>query len=608
MANKKQVAHTKNKQKHILLLIGIIGLTGFIYSPIFQNTFTYWDDDIYILNNSLIKGLSWEHIKAIFSTPIAGNYHPLTIFSLAINYSIHGTETFGYQLFSLLLHLGNVLLVFYFVQQLFPKKKAIPLLVALLFAIHPLQVESVAWLAARKDTLYNFLFLISINSYIKYKKGNKPILFYLFSLLCFALSLLAKPAAVVLPLVLFLLDYWYKVSFKQAKVYVEKVPFLLLAIGMGLLTIQTQQSEMAIASFDLFSFPQRCLFVSYSFVLYILKLLLPLQLSALYPYPITNVQDSLPLFYYLSPFMLLLILGLIKWLHKRHKVWLFGFLFFLINIILVLQFITVGQAIMADRYTYVPAIGIFLLVAFTYTELAKRLKNKRYLLNILAVAYLTFLGITTWQRCQVWKNGKTLWTDVINQYDKNIAVAYNGLGNYYELQQDLPTALTNYTKAVDMTPSFQLAYISRGDIYRQLGKNELAIQDSEKALALNPKDARPYLNMAGAYVGKKAYEKALVALNKAIQLQPTLVEAYINRGIVYSITERNERALADLNTALKIAPLQADAYLNRAIIYYYKQDFEATIKDINRYLQLEKQPNDRAFHWLKQAQEQLGHY
>jgi hypothetical protein len=248
-------------------------LTAVCLWPMLKNEFTNWDDEFYVTNNPLLRGPQW---KRIFSEQVLGNYHPLTMLSYAFNFAISGLDPFSYLLVNYLFHIVNTLLVFYFTWNISGKNKFIAAFVALVFGIHPMHVESVAWVAERKDVLYTFFFLLSLIQYwfflTKAKKKN-----LVFCFLFFVLSLLSKPAAIVLPFVLFLLDYWYGQSLKKNIVF--KIPFFALSILFGIITVSIQSSS-AMAGLSVFSITDRLFFACYVLMTYFYRFFVPYPLSA----------------------------------------------------------------------------------------------------------------------------------------------------------------------------------------------------------------------------------------------------------------------------------------------------------------------------------------
>src|SRR4030095_8431501 len=411
MANKKQKrikksnlsqapAERKNKKPGIKVfqwILAIVAITAIFFLPMFKNGFTNWDDEFYVINNHLLRGPDWA---GIFNTPVVSNYHPLTIISLAINFAISGIDPSSYMIFNLLLHLANTVLVYYFILQISSGKNYVALFTALIFGIHPMHVESVAWISERKDLLYTLFFLLSLIQYWRFLqtgKKSKLILCFLF----FSLSLLSKPAAIILPLLLLLFDYWQGRAFHK-KVIIEKIPFLLLALIFAVITLKIQ-SGSAITGFDSYPLWTRFFFANYVSVAYLVRFIIPYPLSAFHPFP---SPGNLGLPVLLSPLIMLILLTII-WLKRKNKLFIFSFLFYLLNILLVLQVVTVGAALVAERYTYVPYIGVAFFVTMLIDQYVNKYRKKWVWLFTASLAFV--FCFITFQRVKVWKDSGTLW-------------------------------------------------------------------------------------------------------------------------------------------------------------------------------------------------------
>jgi len=520
-----------------------------------KNDFINWDDEYYVVNNALLRGPDWA---GIFTQPVVSNYHPLTVISFAINYAISGTEPWSYLLFNLLLHLINTALVFKFVYTISDKKTLAAFLTALVFGIHSMHVESVAWIAERKDVLYTLFFLLSLLQYWKFLQTGKSVRLW-FCFLLFVLSLLSKPAAIILPLVLFLLDYWKKRSFSK-RLIIEKIPFILLAVLFTVITLKLQ-SVTAMTSLDLYPFWARLLFACYVVIMYVLRFFVPYPLSAFHPFP---PPDDLGWPVYIAP-LFVLSLSFFIWRLRKNKLVVFCFLFFLINILLVLQVISIGFTIVSERYTYVPYIGL----AF----LAGMLVNKRITAKMKipawtsAIIIFSFLGFLSFQRTQVWKDSDSLWTDVIRHYPN----------------ASLPRGMRAqfiYNRAIMMQPGEAASLFQR------------AIEDCTVAIdndtTKNPakKGGRSMRYMrANAYNGLKQYENASEDFNACIVINPDDHEVLYLRGALrVNYFKKYDEALMDFNKAIQLSP-QGKYYLNRSICYYKLGDMANAKTDAQMALQ-----------------------
>jgi protein O-mannosyl-transferase len=537
------------KWKYYLALAIIVLISFLVYIPVFHNGFV-WDDYFYI--NPLIDTIN---LKEIFSQFVLGNYHPVTILTLTLEYHFFGLNETGYHAVNLLLHLLNVILVFYTVFLLIDKV-GVALIASLLFGIHPMHVESVAWAAELKDLLYTFFFLSSYFFYLKYLK-NLKFKFYVFALLLFLVSLLSKAMAASLPVVLLLTDY-FKGRTINKKTIIEKVPFFLLAIAFGVVAVIAQKSSGAISDVEIFTFPQRLVFASYGFITYLSKLILPWHLSAFYPYPIKSGEDIPVIYYAYALSFLALVVYVIYSLRFSKKIF-FGIGFFTITVFLVLQLLPVGKTIMADRYSYIPSIGIFYLAG----EGLNLLWNKKLKLITIIVlgAFSVFFAVKTYARCGVWKNDLTLWNDVINQY------------------QTVP-----------------YAYYNRGVIFMNAKRNTEAINDFNKAIALKPDYTGALNNRGTLLIHEKKYDEALDDLNKAIELNPNLIEAYNNRGTIFYNEKKYDEAISNFSKSIELYAEDAVVFYFKGLAEFYSGKEDAACMDIKQAANL----------GLKQAEDALS--
>jgi len=430
-----------NKHLRILLAVFLLlGMTVFSFYPSLDNGFTNWDDPGHLLENDVVKELSTANLKRIFSSYIGENYYPFTILSYAIEYHFSGLNPKIYHATNLILHLLNVLLVYWLIF-LMTKRHIAAWIVAFLFAVHPTNVEPVAWISSRKDVLFSVFYLGALISYVFYlKRPLQQRKFFWFSLILFVFSFLSKPVAASFPFLLLVFDYYFERKWEK-KVFLEKVPFLIIAIIFGIVAYIAQIVVGPYQGTTTSSVLERFLFVTYGLVIFPFKFIVPLPLSSFYPYP-EKVNNVLPLIYNFSPAIVALMIMIVWRTAQRTKTIVFGFLFFLASIFFILRFYPVGGFIIADRYTYLPYIGLSFIIAQGIVWLldnkalwARRVKP---MVCILLFIYLSGLSVLSWQRCQVWKDSLTLWTDVIDQYPRLvIAYHYRGRARYDLHQYDL---------------------------------------------------------------------------------------------------------------------------------------------------------------------------
>ena len=548
--------------------------TFLLYTKALVNGITNFDDDFYIVNNPYLKDFSWNGVNAIFSSFYQANYHPFTTMIYFFEYNWFGLNPLPYHLLNVLLHVLNVFLVFKFVERLSGKQMT-ALIVAVLFAVHPLHVESVAWISELKDVLYSCFFLLSMLVYLRYMKSGFQMRDYWASLLLFLASLFSKSAAVTLPLLLIAIDI-YKGRKLNTKSILEKLPFILLSLLFGVLTMLSQKAQGSI-NVQMFTFNPitRFFFLTSAISFYFIKLILPFGLSSMNYYPILH-NGILPWQYYAS----ILVIFFVIWFTFRkspiRKEITFGVSFFIISISVMLQIISVGSALTAERYTYISYIGLFYILGQWITSLASG-QRKNTVIGILCFLILVF-SVQTFARISVWQNGNTIDEDII-EHNPNVYIGYWMRGNLKRTQSDFQGALQDYSKAIKLDPFSDDSYYNRGNIYDRLGDPKSAIPDYNQAIKLNPKLADSYNNRGWAYFETGDSIAALTDIDKAISINPRYVQAYNNRGWIKFKAGNAKEALPDFEKAIEIQPEFLTAYYNRALVKIELKDYDGAIAD-----------------------------
>jgi hypothetical protein len=573
-----KVKPKKEGRRHLFIFSAIIAvLTAIAFFPMLKNEFVNWDDTFYVVQNKLLRGPDW---KGIFTQPVVSNFHPVTILTLAFNYRISELEPFTYLLFNYLLHMANALLVFLFIYRISDGKKAIAFLTSLMFAIHPMHVESVAWVSERKDVLYTFFFLLSLMQYWRYLEKGRQLNLWI-SLLFFIISLLSKPAAVVLPLVLLLLDYW-KGRRLTSKIFFEKIPFFLAALVIGIVTVMIQ-SRGAIAGFDLYPLWIRPFFGCYTLMIYFIRFFIPYPLSAFHPYPSPDDPGTAVL---LSPLFVIALLVFL-WLRRKDKTFVFGILFFVINLVLVLQFLSIGFTLVSERYTYVPYIG---LAFFVSTWLYKKTTAANKIIFIAASVITLVFGFITFQRTKIWRNSAVLWTDVINRYPdaplpranraSYLSVIATEPANLNKRDSLFSLALQDCNHAIKVAPHEWAAFEKRGMLLLHLDRNQEALDDAGALLKLQPGNHLGYYIRGTVAMRQNNPAKALEEYNTCLSLKPENEFALNNRGtVLVNSYQRFQEALVDFNKAIAVNPKSGEYYLNRSICYFKMGEKELALKD-----------------------------
>ena len=616
----------------------IILATVLAYSNSLDNGFVNWDDDVHVYANQDVKNLDGTAIRAIFTGYYAGMYAPVTMISYAMDYKIGGIDPAVYHRTNLILHLLNVALVFFLLYRL-TGQKAVAVVSALFFGIHPLHVESVAWISERKDLLYVSFYLGGLIAWTRYRDGKRPLAFYFLTLFLFLLSQLSKSAAVTFPLILILIDFYRRPSSTHScdavgkitfiKNHLDKIPFLLLAIAFGVVSLFSQKLIGAELDYVTgYTIADRMFLGAYAFAFYLVKSIFPSNLSALHTMP-TKPGGFLPVSYYLSIFVVtgfvILFLKLIRTYGSRlattgvrdqaagirgqksgdvtdreslvvYKDILFGLLFFLFTVSLIL-FIPVGMAVVAERYTYLPYIGIFMIMGRLYLYFCRTGSvRRRYGLTAVIVAAAVLFSCMTYARNRVWKDSMVLFSDMIEK-NPDAGLAYNGRGILRMEQENFEGAMEDFNKAIELKDIN--AHYNRGTLGIRLGDYQNALDDFNLAersfrvdkvkvlynrgiaklnlgdfrgaeddfsgvIRINPRRADAWSNR-----GFIRYDKlsdivgAITDLDEAVGLDPDDPYVRYHRGNARMLAGKTTEALADYDRTLEIMPQFAETHLNR---------------------------------------------
>lgn len=554
----------------------IIIITGASFFPALKNGFTNWDDSVYLIDNTLARELSIKNVVRIFTNLNKAVYEPLTLITFNIEHHFFGLDPFIYHLNNLLLHLLNTLLVFAMIYSLSKKNLLAAFITSILFGIHPLRVESVAWITERKDVLYAFFYLLAMLSYIACLIKTHWKKYYVLSILFFILSVLSKPAAVSLPMVLFLIDYMNgkKIDLKNL---LFKLPFILIMILSSILCFWVKLGAQVTQKESLVGMRLNPLFYTDSIIFYVKKVLWPMDLCAYYKLshkPGYLLGGSFPL----SPILVILYIGGMIWAFKKSRDIFFGAAFFLLSLLPVISLTP-----FADRYTYVPYLGLFYLWAHGIVGIYESLlRKKAFILRITVLFLATFmigtLSLMTQARCGIWKDSSTLWTDTLKKHP-DLAMAYKNRGVHYLDNKQYDKAIEDFNELIRLDPKDANGFNNRGISYLYTGRTDLAIEDFDRALSMDGTNKKIYLNRAAYYDAKGLHPKAIVDYSKAIMLDPEYARAYSNRAVQLSKIGRFDEALKDFNKAIDLDINCAPAYYGRAMINSMRQHYKDGLKD-----------------------------
>lgn len=586
ITKQKKQAKSKVSKKHLWVALGVIAFTAICFTTAIDNGFVNWDDDKNFLENDNITSLNgenfWENTKKIFTDDVIGGYNPLSIWTFAIEYQLYDKfeKPYLWHLDNVILHLLCTFFVF-----LIGRKLGLGIWASILFAglfgVHPLRVESVAWVTERKDVLYGIFYLVAIYYYLKYILEEKKKIYFFILGVCFVLSLFSKVQAVILPVSLVLIDYYFdgKLNFKKI---LYKTPLFVGSLIMGFVNFKFLGEQGSLDSNTAYEGIQRLFIGSYQYTVYLIKSLVPYRMSPLYPYPAT-----MPGIYYVSILSFILSTGVMIWAYfKEKKVIFFGLGFFIANVIFLLQIIGAGQGFLADRFTYIAYIGLFFIFSYYFQKLLlAKPQLKKVLLGLGAVLLLGY-GFMTFNQNKIWKDSGTLWTHVL-KYHKNSVLPYGNRANYYRDGGQTKKALVDYNERLRLEKDAK-GYNSRARLFFNSTNRDtlqLALSDYNEAIRYQLEDIQK-LRSAG-------FAKA------ANQKSTEIGEYYVNRGATYAKLNNLDLALADLNEGVIRNPIFLNAYNNRSSIYAMRGQFTEALMDVNKLIELGQ---GNLNNWFKKAQ------
>lgn len=641
--------HCFKNRKEFWCLFFVLSVTFLVFSGCLGNQFTNWDDGVLLTDNHEVQEPGWQNLAKIFTKNYVGTYIPLTVLSFKIEYLFFQGLTFVYYLNNLLLHLAVVACVFMLGQR-FGLSVLAASCSALLFGIHPMHVESVAWVSQRKDLLCSFFYLLALLKYLDFvaEKKAKAYLWALFFGFC---SILAKPMAYSLPFILFLCDWWRGRNIGW-RVFAEKLSFVFV---IGLVSLVTYSSNPPAVTVGFWQYVLVCVWV---FIFHLQKFFFPHPLLAVYEVP--QPLNFMNLEYVFAGFVFAGLAGAMFLLRKNRWFLLAVFFYFFSNFMIIARagWEFGNNTVVADRFMYMPSLGFCFalggLVCFLYERVKKHGHFFRFVYLSASVVFFLILCVRSVDQIGVWKNSITLWSHVLFYYPQETIALQNRAGGYveqgayllakrdldqaialtpnkgrlyyaradlFEKTDDFSNALTDlnraqqldpqdaniyflrakiyqslgqfanalkdYNIAVEKGPEFDRAFYNRGIIFDQMGKPQLALADYARVILLNPRHQKVYNNRAVLYIGQKEYQKARMDLLKAVKLDPQNSSAYGNLGVVAFLENDYERAFVYFEKAILLDPQFSQAYVSRAIIYAMAKKNDLALADLNRAILLD---------------------
>ena len=547
---------------YVCLLLALV--TAVVYWPVTGFPFINFDDGDYITDNPVTQaGLTWHGFVWAFNGIHVSNWHPLSWLSHMLDCQMFGLNAGGHHFVSLLFHIANTLLLFIFLRKTTGANWR-SAMVAALFAWHPMHVESVAWVAERKDVLSAFFWLLTLLAYARYVdlskvQNAKSKLFYALSLLACAGALMSKPMAVTLPFTLLLVDLWplnriQNSEFKMRNLMwlaIEKIPFFALSFLLCLVTFLAQRGAGAVSPVE---WSSRLGNVPVAYARYISKTFWPTDLAIVYPYvyrwPTLAIAGSVLLLIFVSVIAVVLL---------KRKPWLAsGWFWFLGTLVPVIGFVQVGAQSMADRYSYIPSIGLFVIVVWGVSEFCAEREKRKMLLTIFGGVAMTGCLLVTSLQVSYWRSNLDLFMHALNVTQNNY-VADNALGKAFENQGDLARAAALYQEAVRIEPRYAISQYNYGLALIALGHREEALEHLAAAARLDPGNADAQFNLGVFFLQQKRWTDAAQCFHATLKLKPDSAAAHFRLGQALVQLQKIPEAAAQFQEALRLQPDFPDA-------------------------------------------------
>jgi tetratricopeptide (TPR) repeat protein len=601
------MASPNNNHRVWLLCLGLILGVLFAFGPVIDGGFINYDDDLYVTSNAQVQnGLTLEGIGWAFRSTEASNWHPLTWISHMVDCQLFGLKAWGHHFSSLLLHTVNTLLVFVVLRRMTGATWR-SAFVAALFGLHPLRVESVAWVAERKDVLSATFSLLTVWAYVRFAEESKvrspqSRIYYGLALVCFCLGLLSKPMVVTIPFVLLLLDYWplgrssrfgaaghQRDPVSWTRLAWEKLPFFLLAAGSSAITFMVQKRGGAMETLAGLPWNARVENAVVSYCRYLGKLVYPVNLSVFYPHAGHSSVGT----WVLSASLLLGVTALVVVTRRRWPHLLVGWFWFVGTLVPVIGLVQVGEQSMADRYTYVPTIGVIMLVTWGVHELVRKWRYRAITLRVIAGGVTLLCMALTRQQAAFWRNSGTLFRHAIAVTESN-HIGYLHLGDYLSQQGQIDDAIAMYRQAIQIFPSSIQAHNNLGNALLAKGRLDDAIGEFQETLKLRPDHSRAHSNLGVAWYRKGRLDQAINEFQEAIKLRPGYADAHSNLGNALLRKHLLDEGISELQAGVKLNPSDADAHYNLGTALESKGRSEEALDQFKETVRL--QPHDADAH------------
>ncbi|MFZ2634563.1 MAG: tetratricopeptide repeat protein [Desulfosalsimonadaceae bacterium] len=592
----------RDRHSFIFICLLLILATAVVYWQVQGFDFVNYDDGDYVKDNVHVQsGFTFQSlIWAMTTGKVSSNWHPLTLLSHMLDCQMFGLWAGGHHLTNLFFHIANSLLLFLVFRRMTGSTWKSGF-VAALFALHPLHVQSVAWVSERKDVLSAFFWMLTIWAYVRYVR-RPGWAAYVWVVVFFILGLMSKPMVVTLPFVLLLLDYWplnriqlagpNNLNLKITGLLGEKIPLFLLAAASAGITIYVQQQGGAVKSLDVLSLSDRLTNVLISYMNYILKTIYPAKLAAFYPFPAMFSWWEITA----ALITLASLTGLAIRLMIRSPYIIVGWLWFIGTLVPVIGLVQIGVQCMADRYMYLPMIGLLIIISWGIPELISNWRYKRFYLGIPAIFTVIVLSVVTWKQTGYWKDSISLFSHAIS-VTKNNPVAHWNMGTALSKNGKTEQAITHYQKALAINPMQPQVYISLGLALNERGDKNQALSCFEKAALLDPKNDQAQYNLGTFLFQNKRLDQAVQHLEKAVALKPDSDQAQFNLANTLFQKRQLNDALIHAEKAISINSSHEKAHQLSGIILFEQEQFNQALAQFNVALNIN--PNLTTAHHYK---------
>jgi protein O-mannosyl-transferase len=547
------------EKRTVVLCLLLVAATLAVYNPVNRNAFVNFDDDQYITHNPhIVAGLSWDTVKWAFSNYYEANWHPLTWLSHALDCQLFGLNPVGHHYMNVFLHAVNAMLLFWVLQSATGKTWP-SWMVAALFALHPVNVESVAWASERKNVLSMMFLLLALAAYGWYARRPAAGRYATVGIL-FVCGLMAKPQVITLPFVLLLWDYWPLGRFESSAwptgavaLIREKIPLFVLALVSAVITMRAQRAGGAIHNFAAYSFRVRLENAIVAYARYIGKAFWPTGLSPLYPHPL----DLLRTWQVIASVLLLGLITVLVIMNRRRGYLFTGWFWFVGTLVPMIGLIQVGEQAMADRYAYLPLVGLFLMVCWGVAEIAQRKKQSTGWLALPAVAVLGMLGWFTYRQISYWRDSETLWSHALRVTCVRSYKAHFNLAMAYDQQGRFDEAIQQLGESIDPRDEDPNIHLGLGIYDQRHGHMQDAIAEFGTTLRLTTDPALKadaYSNLGTAYRQLREFDRAKENFTAAMRLNPNQATVLINLGLLAQRTENYSEAIVYYMHAMSVEP------------------------------------------------------